>query len=48
MADVILNSLGVGTWDSSFASVGINRKGVISDGLIGADYYLNVQSLLAS
>jgi D-arabinose 1-dehydrogenase-like Zn-dependent alcohol dehydrogenase len=42
MADVVLNSLGVGTYDSSFASVGINRKGVIFDGLISADL---VQSL---
>jgi D-arabinose 1-dehydrogenase-like Zn-dependent alcohol dehydrogenase len=45
MADVVLNSLGVGTYDSSFASVGINRKGVIFDGLISADLKLNVQSL---
>jgi NADPH:quinone reductase-like Zn-dependent oxidoreductase len=45
MADVVLNSLGVGTWGSSFASVGINGKGVIFDGLIGADVKLNVQSL---
>jgi NADPH:quinone reductase-like Zn-dependent oxidoreductase len=26
MADVVLNSLGIGTWDSSFASVGINGR----------------------
>jgi NADPH:quinone reductase-like Zn-dependent oxidoreductase len=45
MTDVVLNSLGVGTWDSSFASVDINRKGVIFDGLIRADLKLNVQSL---
>ena len=37
MADVILNPLGVGTWDSSFASVDINGKCVTFDSLIGAD-----------
>jgi NADPH:quinone reductase-like Zn-dependent oxidoreductase len=45
MADVVLNSLGIGTWDSSFASVGINGKWVAFGGLTGADVKLNVQSL---
>jgi NADPH:quinone reductase-like Zn-dependent oxidoreductase len=37
MADVVLNSLGVGTWDSSFASVGINGRWAAFEGLTGAD-----------
>jgi NADPH:quinone reductase-like Zn-dependent oxidoreductase len=45
MADVVLNSLGVGTWDSSFASVGINGRWAAFGGLTGADVKLNVQSL---
>jgi NADPH:quinone reductase-like Zn-dependent oxidoreductase len=45
MADVVLNSLGVETWDSSFASVGINGRWVAFGGLTGADVKLNVQSL---
>jgi NADPH:quinone reductase-like Zn-dependent oxidoreductase len=45
MADVVLNSLGVGTWDSSFASVGINGRWVAFGGLTGADVKLNVQAL---
>jgi NADPH:quinone reductase-like Zn-dependent oxidoreductase len=45
MADVVLNSLGIGTWDSSFASVGINSRWVAFGGLTGADVKLNVQSL---
>ena len=45
MADVVLNSLGVETWDSSFASVGINGRWVTFGGLTGADVKLNVQSL---
>jgi NADPH:quinone reductase-like Zn-dependent oxidoreductase len=45
MADVVLNSLGNGTWDSSFASVGINGRWVAFGGLTGADVKLNVQSL---
>jgi NADPH:quinone reductase-like Zn-dependent oxidoreductase len=45
MADVVLNSLGVGTWDSSFASVGINGRWVAFGGLTGADVKLNIQSL---
>ena len=43
MADVVLNSLGVKTWENSFASVGLN--GVTFGGLTGADVKLNVQSL---
>ena len=45
MADVVVNSLGIGTWDSSFASVGINGRWVAFGGLTGADVKLNVQSL---
>jgi NADPH:quinone reductase-like Zn-dependent oxidoreductase len=45
MADVVLNSLGVGTWDSSFASVGVNGRWVAFGGLTGADVKLNIQSL---
>ena len=45
MADVVLNSLGIGTWDSSFASIGINGRLVTFGGLTGADVKLNVQSL---
>ena len=45
MADVVLNSLGIGTWDSSFASIGVNGRWVTFGGLTGADVKLNVQSL---
>jgi D-arabinose 1-dehydrogenase-like Zn-dependent alcohol dehydrogenase len=45
MADVVLNSLGIWTWDSCFASVGINGRWVAFGGLTGADVKLNVQSL---
>ena len=45
MADVVMNSLGVGTWNSSFASVGVNGRWVAFGGLTGADVKLNVQSL---
>jgi NADPH:quinone reductase-like Zn-dependent oxidoreductase len=45
MADVVINSLGIGTWDSSFASVGINGRWVAFGGLTGADVKLNVQAL---
>ena len=45
MADVVINSLGVGTWNSSFSSVGINGRLVTFGGLTGADVKLNVQSL---
>ncbi|MBD0359402.1 MAG: alcohol dehydrogenase catalytic domain-containing protein [Nitrososphaeraceae archaeon] len=45
MAHVVINSLGVGTWDSSFASVGVNGRWVAFGGLTGADVKLNVQSL---
>ena len=45
MADVVLNSLGNSTWDSSFASIGINGRWVSFGGLTGADVKLNVQSL---
>jgi NADPH:quinone reductase-like Zn-dependent oxidoreductase len=45
MADVVLNSLGISTWDSSFASIGINGRWIAFGGLTGADVKLNVQSL---
>jgi NADPH:quinone reductase-like Zn-dependent oxidoreductase len=45
MAEVVMNSLGVGTWESSVASVGINGRLVTFGGLTGADVKLNVQSL---
>ncbi|HEX9318751.1 MAG TPA: alcohol dehydrogenase catalytic domain-containing protein [Nitrososphaeraceae archaeon] len=45
MADVVLNSLGISTWDSSFASIGINGRWVSFGGLTGADVKLNIQSL---
>jgi NADPH:quinone reductase-like Zn-dependent oxidoreductase len=45
MADVVVNSLGINTWDSSFASVGINGTWVAFGGLTGADVKLNVQAL---
>ncbi len=45
MADVVVNSLGIGTWDSSFASVGITGRWVAFGGLTGADVKLNVQVL---
>jgi NADPH:quinone reductase-like Zn-dependent oxidoreductase len=45
MADVVLNSLGIGTWENSFASVGINGRWVAFGGLTGADVKLNVQAL---
>jgi NADPH:quinone reductase-like Zn-dependent oxidoreductase len=45
MADVVINSLGVNTWNSSFESVGINGRWIAFGGLTGADVKLNVQSL---
>jgi NADPH:quinone reductase-like Zn-dependent oxidoreductase len=45
MVDVVLNSLGVSTWNSSFESVGINGRWVAFGGLTGGDVKLNVQSL---
>jgi len=45
MADVVLNSLGVNTWEDSFASVGFNGRWVAFGGLTGADVKLNVQTL---
>src|SRR5215469_1160002 len=40
MADVVLNSLGVQTWENSFASVGLNGRWVTFGGLTGADVRL--------
>ena len=45
MADVVLNSLGVSTWENSFSCVGINGRWVTFGGLTGAEVKLNVQSL---
>ena len=45
MAEVVMNSLGIGTWQSSVESVGINGRLVTFGGLTGADVKLNVQSL---
>src|SRR5215217_1236479 len=45
MADVVLNSLGVNTWENSFSYVGLNGRWVAFGGLTGADVKLNVQSL---
>jgi NADPH:quinone reductase-like Zn-dependent oxidoreductase len=45
MADVVLNTLGVQTWENSFASVGLNGRWVTFGGLTGADVKLNVHSL---
>src|SRR5215469_14073447 len=45
MADVVLNSLGMETWENSFASVGLNGRWVTFGGLTGADVKLKVQSL---
>ena|SRR5215469_6426754 len=45
MADVVLNSLGIQTWQNSFASVGLNGGWVTFGGLTGADVKLNIQSL---
>lgn len=45
MADVVLNSLGVNTWNSSFESIGINGRLVTFGVLTGGDVKLNVQSL---
>jgi NADPH:quinone reductase-like Zn-dependent oxidoreductase len=45
MADVVLNSLGIQTWENSFASIGLNGRWVTFGGLTGADVKLNVQSL---
>jgi len=45
MAEIVMNSLGVGTWESSVESVGINGRLVTFGGLTGADVKLNIQSL---
>jgi NADPH:quinone reductase-like Zn-dependent oxidoreductase len=45
MADVVINSLGANTWNSSFESIGINGRLVTFGGLTGADVKLNVQAL---
>jgi NADPH:quinone reductase-like Zn-dependent oxidoreductase len=45
MVDVVINSLGVKTWDSSFESIGVNGRLVSFGVLTGADVKLNVQAL---
>jgi len=45
MADVVVNSLGANTWDSSFESVGINGRLVSFGVLTGVDVKLNVRDL---
>jgi D-arabinose 1-dehydrogenase-like Zn-dependent alcohol dehydrogenase len=45
MADVVLNSLGVNTWENSFSCVGVNGRWVTFGFLTGAEVKLNVQSL---
>src|SRR5919108_5031083 len=45
MADVVLNSLGIETWETSYASVGINGRWVTFGTLSGPDIKLNLQSL---
>jgi NADPH:quinone reductase-like Zn-dependent oxidoreductase len=45
MADVVLNSLGVNTWENSFSCVGLDGRWVTFGGLTGADVKLNIQSL---
>jgi NADPH:quinone reductase-like Zn-dependent oxidoreductase len=45
MSDVVINSLGVETWDSSFESIGIDGRLVTFGGLTGADVKLNVRAL---
>jgi NADPH:quinone reductase-like Zn-dependent oxidoreductase len=45
MADVVLNSVEIRPWESSFESVEANERLVTFGGLTGADVKLNVQSL---
>ena len=45
MADVVLNSWGVETWENSYASIGINGRWVTFGTLSGPDIKLNLQSL---
>jgi len=45
MADVVLNSVGIEAWQSSFDSVGVNGRLVTFGGLTGPEVKLNVQSL---
>jgi NADPH:quinone reductase-like Zn-dependent oxidoreductase len=45
MTDVVLNSLGVETWENSYASIGINGRWVTFGTLSGPDIKLNLQSL---
>jgi NADPH:quinone reductase-like Zn-dependent oxidoreductase len=45
MADVVLDSLGVHTWENSFSCIGVNGRWVTFGGLTGAEVKLNIQSL---
>ena len=45
MADVVLNSLGIETWETSYASVGINGRWFTFGTLSGPDIKLNLQLL---
>src|SRR5215467_3695246 len=45
MADVVLNSLGIETWENLSLTVGLNGRWVTFGGLTGADLKLNIQSL---
>ncbi len=45
MADVVLNSVGIETWDTSINCVGTNGRLVSFGGLTGSDVKINVQSL---
>ena len=45
MADVVLNSVGIETWDNSINCVGTNGRLVSFGGLTGSDVKINVQSL---
>jgi len=47
MADVVLNSPSLNTWDCSFDSVGANGSWVAFGGLTSADIKLYVQSLFS-
>jgi len=44
MADVVLNSLGVNTWEDSFSCVGINGRWVTFGGQTCAEVKLNIHS----
>jgi hypothetical protein len=45
MADVVINSLGANSCDSSFESIGFNERLVSFGGLTGVDVKRDVQAL---